>query len=542
MFSSTLQKIVCALIILSGAALAHSQSAPVKEATGVISGKVTIKGKAAAGIVILLRTNTQNSSSQVSSYKGTTDDNGEYRIANVPAGNYMIAPLAPALVDANGSFPPRTLLVNKGETIEHIDFALVRGGVITGKIVDADGRPVIEQEVVIFAVGANQYSSMTGALTDDRGVYRFYGLKAGSYKVATGQGERGSFSNRPIRYTQMYYPAASDLDHAEVIEVSEGGEAANIDITLGAGLNTYSASGRIVDGETGQPLAGVGYGVKRFISPYNTSSMSTGAVSNSRGEFKLGNLVPGKYAVQVRSMSLPTGRWRAEDVPFEIVDEDVTGLVVQTKKGASLSGVVVIEGTDDKNARNELRRVTLLASSAQRDGTGSSAWSMISPDGGFSMSGIAAGPTTFQIANSSHFRILRVEQNGVVQSRGVDIKEGEEVSGVRVVVAYGNATIRGSVEIINGPLPSGARFYVGLRTIGDDLVSSSSINSAVDVDARGQFVIEGVFPGTYELSTTIWGLDGRTVFSEKKQQITVTAGSVNNVTVSLEINPRATRP
>jgi hypothetical protein len=340
----------------------------------------------------------------------------------------------------------------------------------------------------------------------------------------------------------MYYPAASDLDHAAVIEVSEGGEAANIDITVGFGLSTYSASGRIVDGETGRPLAGVAYGVKRFISQYNTSSMSTGAVSNSRGEFKLGNLVPGKYAVQVRSISLPTGRWRAEDVAFEIVDEDVTGLVVQTKKGASLSGVVVIEGSDDKNARNELRRVSLLASSAQRDGTGSSAWSMITPDGGFTMSGIAAGPTTFQLANSSHFRIVRVEQNGVVQSRGVDIKEGEEVSGVRVVLAYGNATIRGSVEITNGPIPPGARFYVGLRNIGDDLVSSSLINSAVDVDARGQFVIEGVFPGTYEISTTIWGVDGRTVFSEKKQQIAVTAGSVTNVTVSLEINPKATRP
>ncbi len=541
MFSSTLQKIGCALIILSAAAVAHSQSVPAREATGVVSGKVTIKGKAAAGIVILLRSNTQNSS-QVSSYKGTTDDNGEYRIANVPAGNYMIAPLAPALVEASGSDPLRTLLVNKGETIEHIDFALVRGGAITGKIVDADGRPVIEQEVVIFAGNTSQYSSMRGMLTDDRGVYRFYGLRAGSYKVATGQGERGSFSNRPVRYTQVFYPAASDLDHAEVVEVTEGGEAANIDITLGAGLSTYTASGRIVDGETGQPLAGVAYGVKRFISPYSTSSMSTGAVSNSRGEFKLGNLVPGKYAVQVRSMSLPTSRWRAEDVPFEILDEDVTGLVVQTKKGATVSGVVVIEGSDDKNARTELRRLSLMAISPQRDGTGYSAWSMISPDGGFSMYGLAGGPVTFQIANSSHFRIVRVEQNGVVQSRGVDLKEGEDVSGVRVVVTYGNATIRGSVEITNGPLPSGARFYVGLRNIADDLVGSSLANSSVEVDARGQFVVDGLFPGTYEISAAIWGQDGRTVFSEKKQQIAVTAGSVNNVTLSMEINSKTTRP
>ena len=541
MFSSTLQQILCALIVLSAAALAHSQSVPVKEATGVVSGKITIKGKAAPGIVVLLRANTMNSTPQVSNYKGTTDLSGEYRIANVAAGSYLVAPLAPALVDANGFSPERTLLVNKGETIEHIDFALVRGGAITGKIVDAEGRPVIEQEVVILAGGVNQNSSMRGVLTDDRGIYRFYGLPAGSYKVATGQSERGSFSNRPVRYTQVYYPAAIDVDHAEAVEVSEGGEAANIDITVGQSLNTYTASGRIVDGDTGQPLAGVAYGVMRFITPNNTSSWSNGAVSNSRGEFKLSNLVPGKYAVQITSV--PTSKWHAEDVQFEIVDEDVNGLVVQTKKGATISGVVVIEGADDKNARNDLRHVMIVAISGMRDQRASSAWSFLGTDGSFSMAGVGTGTTLFQLANSARFRVVRVERNGVLQQgRSIDLKEGEEVSGVRVLVAYGSATIRGSVELTNGTPPSGARFYVSLRYLSDSPGIGSEVNSSAEVDARGQFVIEGVFSGAYEISAVIWSPDGRTIFSEKKQQIVATAGSVTNVTVSMEVNPKTTRP
>src|SRR6185369_11980175 len=112
-----------------------------KEATAIVSGTVSIKGKPAAGIVIVLRSFVRNSTAPVLNYKGTTDVNGDYRIANVPAGNYNIVPLAPALVDANASGQVRTLLLNKGETVEHIDFALVRGGVITGKVVDADGHP-----------------------------------------------------------------------------------------------------------------------------------------------------------------------------------------------------------------------------------------------------------------------------------------------------------------------------------------------------------------------------------------------------------------
>ena len=529
------------LVILSSALLAHSQSAPVKEATGVVSGKVTIKGKAAPGVLIVIRSNnSSNFNPPPPAYKATTDINGEYRIANLPAGNYVVSTIAPAFVDASTAGALRTLIVNKGESIEHIDFALVRGGAITGKVVDADGRPLVEQEVRLFTVfpglNADQNFSMTGTITDDRGVYRFYGLKAGGYKVSAGQSDRAGLGHRTIFYKQVFYPAASELDQAGVIDVSEGSETANIDITVGPSLTTYTASGRIVDSETGQPLAGVAYGIKRFVSQYSTSSMSNGVVSNSRGEFKLENLVPGKYAVQIS-----TGRgsaWRADEVLFEIVDEDVSGLVVQTKRAASLSGVVVIEGGDDKNARNDLQRITLLAYSSIRDVRTSSGWSMIGRDGSFSMSGLAAGTAMFQIGNSERFRIVRVERNGAVQSGGFEIKEGEELSGFRVVLAYGNGTIRGAVEVANGPFPTGVRCFVSARVLGDEQVPASRPNTSAEADARGQFVLDGLFPGTYEISTVIWSTDGRTLFGEKKQQVVVTSGSVNDVRLSLDVNQK----
>ena len=542
LFSSILQKIVCVAIILSAALFAHSQTIPAKEATGVVSGKVTVKGKAAAGVVILIRPNTQSRTSQVSSYKGTTDLNGEYRIANVPAGNYIVTPFAPAFVNAEESGAQQTLFLNKGETVEHIDFALVRGGAITGKVTDAAGHPVVEQQVRIFMVINNQYDqnfSLRGVSTDDRGIYRIYGLKAGKYKVAAGESERGSLGNRAAVYRQTFYPAVSEADQAAIVEVSEGGETANIDITLGPSLTTYTATGRIVDGETGQPLAGVPYGIKQFVTPHSTSSMSNGAVSNSRGEFKLENLVPGKYAVEISPG--PTNRLRADDSRFEIVDEDVSGLVVQTRKGATLSGVVVVEGADDKNARNDLRRVAVVAMSGLRNETGGSGSSTIGPDGSFTISGVAAGPTSLYLANSDRFHTTRIERNGVVQERFIDIKEGEDVSGVRLFVAYGNATIRGSVEVTNGTLPSGAKYFVAVRNVPVDPMVVSPWNFA-QVDARGQFIVEGMFPGTYEISVNIWSADERTNFGEKKQQITVTAGSTNNVTLSIEINPKTTGP
>ena len=538
MISSTHQKIVCVLIVLSAAVVAYSQSNPTKEATGVVTGKVTIKGKPAPGIVISLRLNERNMNARTTTYKATTDIEGEYRIANVPAGSYILVPLAPAFVDPGGADQPRTLLVNKGETIEHIDIALVHGAAITGKVVDADGRPVVEQVVDVFVLPNKSYSGLQ-AQTDDRGIYRIYGLKAGSYKVSVGQGDEGRFPGHPVAvYKRIYYPSVSDVDQATVIELNEGGEAKDIDITLGRAMTTYTASGRIVD-ETGQPLPNVEYGVTRYISQNSRSSMSNGAVSNSRGEFKLDDLVPGRYSVFVRAER--DNNWRADEVPFEVVDDDVTGLVVQAKKGAAVSGTVVVEGGDDKRMSSEFQRVLLTASPAQPTGIVSSAWSQVAADGSFRMSGLAAGATMFRLANESRFSIVRVERNGVALSlRTIEIKEGENISGLRVVLTYGNATIRGAVEIASGTLPPGARFFVSLRNTSEDPSMSSASNSP-EVDARGQFVVEGLQPGTYEINAGIMLPERHVMLGMKKQQVAVTAGSVNNVTLSVDI-PNLAKP
>jgi protocatechuate 3,4-dioxygenase beta subunit len=543
MFSSTYQKMICVLIVLSCAVCARSQSVPAKEATSTVSGRVTIKDKPLAGVVINLRSNRYSAQERPINYKGKTDANGEYRIANVPAGTYVIMPLAPALVAEQEAPQGRTLIVNKGETIEHIDFSLLRGAAITGKVVDADGRPLIEERVFIFNAQTNErfYFANSDVFTDDRGIYRAYGLRPGSYKVGAGQGDEGSYGGyRPATFKRAYYPSVPDVAQATVLELSEGGEATNVDIVVGRSITTYSASGRIVDGETGQPLANVGYGVMHHITPNNHASLSTGAVSNSRGEFKLENLTPGKYAVQIKPQ--PNSNWRAEDVQFEIVDDDVTGLVVQTRKGASLSGVVMLEGTVDKSARDDLRRVMLTAMAEQHEDRPFSSWSIIGADGSFSMTGLAGGMAVLRLGNSSRFRIVRVERNGVVQGRGVEVKDGETISDLRVFVAYGNASIRGVIEVANGALPPSSRFYVWLRNVADDPTMGMSSNGPSDVDTRGQFVIEGLLPGTYEVNAGVVSEQLHTLLGSKKQQVVVNAGSVINITISVELNPNPVRP
>ena len=88
-------------------------------------------------------------------------------------------------------------------------FHVVQAGVITGKVSDAEGKPVVEERLNLMAVDStNQHvrSQMLDFRTDDRGVYRIFGLPAGRYKVAVGQdSQMGAFvggrGRRPYKLT-----------------------------------------------------------------------------------------------------------------------------------------------------------------------------------------------------------------------------------------------------------------------------------------------------------------------------------------------------
>jgi hypothetical protein len=67
-------------------------------------------------------------------------------------------------------------------------------------------------------------------------------------------------------------------------------------------------------------------------------------------------------------------------------------------------------------------------------------------------------------------------------------------------------------------------------------------NITADVDARGQFVVEGLLPGTYEINAGIVSGDRRVMFAGKKQQVDVTAGSSNNITISIDVPANMQRP
>jgi protocatechuate 3,4-dioxygenase beta subunit len=323
MIPSARKTIACILLIFGVAVYSQAQTGPTKETTASISGTVTAKGKGLQGIGVIASLTNSSGLVEGGSYRGTTDHDGKYRITNLPAGTYRFDLFAPTFVHENTE-TSRTLVIAEGETVENVNFAMLRGGVITGKITNPDGQPVIAEFVFITPVSPHhdhvQYYPGHIA-TDDRGIYRAFGLRPAKYKVHIGRNEHLLTS----RYLRTFHPAVIEEAKATVFEVREGSEIRDVDI-VAIRNNTpgYKVSGRIVDGESGKPLANVPYGLMRATED-GRHSMHTNVVTNADGQFTFHKVAPGHYSVFIVREKTEV---RAKPTPFEVVDGDVSGLVV----------------------------------------------------------------------------------------------------------------------------------------------------------------------------------------------------------------------
>jgi hypothetical protein len=533
---SSCQTILCVLLLLSPVVSGRSQSAVDKTTTSTISGKVTVGGKGQSGVVVGLVVSELNRPNiRPTRFRSTTDEIGNYRITNVPPGTYDVIAASPAFVPTEGR---KSLLVGKNETVENIDITLERGGVITGKVTDADGSPVIEEMVYLTAATTARPVYIRNIRTDDRGVYRAYGIPPGSYKVSAGRDARSSLGSRRSdgEHQRTYHPSAVDPAAATVIDVSDGSEATNVDITFGRQSPTYSARGRIIDNDTAQALPNAQVGVKMFLQNGSSSSSSV-AESTKDGEFKVENLVPGKYEVYAQPSA--DSDWHSKGVQIEVIDRDIEGLLITTSRGASVSGVVVLEGTDDLKMRAKLLTSRLLVQIVDGYLGRPSPFANINQDGSFRISGLPAGRLMLHLQSREQtrepFRLIRLERDGIPYPRGVEITEREQVTGLRVVVVQANGAIRGVIRVPTGlALPAAARLRVIFRRTEDP----GSYVAPVEADARGHFRAEGLIPGTYEIAVIV-SIDTpsaqRPRIPPTRQTVVVTSGAAADVTITLEM-------
>jgi hypothetical protein len=486
--------------------------------------------------------------------------------------------------------------VSEGQAVSNIDFTLARGGVITGRVTGGDGRPVIAERVNLTMLDAKGLpqpffgGNRIGYETDDRGVYRIYGLPAGRYLVSVGGGDRPGVSRR-IRYPQTYYPGVIEQQQASPVDVQTDFTAEDINIQLGDPLKTYAVTGRVVDAASGQPAPGLPVN----ITPMRVRGAAgggaiggmrggmrggpAGSVAGADGAFRVAGLTPGLYSASSGSSGFPGGAagmssdFYSDPISFEITEANVAGVEIKVHRGSSIAGVVVIEGGADPSVAARLSRLMVSASSrgiqqgqgqAERGGMrGRQNFAQVGPDGSFRIGGVPPGRVRLSVNGAgggfgagNGFALARVERGGAVIDGEFNVSSGEQVTGVRVVVVYAAGVIQGRVVISGGTLPPGTRLMVSARSL--DSAGRNPYARAVPVDASGQFRIEGLAPGTYELRLNTMGrgfrgggrgpgagaggrggggrVNSQIRLPDARQTVSVVNGAPSNVTLNLNLS------
>jgi uncharacterized protein (DUF2141 family) len=274
-----------------------------------------------------------------------TDAQGNFSFDKVPAGEYTVSVsrdqyLATSYGQKKYNRPGSTIVLGDGQKIS-IKVPMQRGGVITGMITGEDGEPLINAQVRAMrydtSSGFRRLQSNGYANTDDRGVYRMFGLQPGDYIVAATQNQsditidrmlgdiqtveaavaaanlQGGTPGQPVTvsvpitllapgeapagYAPTYYPSATSVAGAINVSVSAGEEKSGVDVSV-----QYVRAGNVQGSVAGMPQSGVVQITSVASDPALAGNGSPSARVGQDGRFTLRNLAPGQYTLYAYTM------------------------------------------------------------------------------------------------------------------------------------------------------------------------------------------------------------------------------------------------
>jgi hypothetical protein len=438
-------------------ALNASAPAPDPQATGSLRGRVV--GPDGLAVPRALVRATRN---LAVARTAETDARGQYVIDRLAAGEYTVEAQKYGFINRQygqdrTSSTGRRVSVQEGQAVDAIDVTLLRGGAITGIILDEFAEPV--QGVAVNAMQVLTVAGRVRALkvpssggrTDDRGQYRLFGLQPGSYIVQAAVGDELAAANG---YVPLYYPGTQIVDQATKTAVGLGSVTPAIDFTL-APDRAYRVTGTVLD-VSGKP-ASVGV---LIATSERSRSMGTEPVpgrTNADGSFVFTNVPPGDYVIQAMGSStaglppdsrgVPQPGSREFASAFVIVgNTDPVPVQLRMSAGATLNGRVVYEGMPTPPAQG----VVLLARPADFDrgpliGAGPMGFTL-RPDSTFEYKGVF-GPTYLSVSlRQPEWYVKSIVFKGQdLTDAPFDFGLGGTFNDIEVVVSVAGAVVAGRV-------------------------------------------------------------------------------------------------
>jgi uncharacterized protein (DUF2141 family) len=438
-----------------------------------------------------------------------TGDDGAFTFDGLPPGSYSLSAAKGAYVKMNygASHPGRggvPLTIAAG-TVARVVLRLPRGAVITGTVVDTEGAPVPGIGVAVLerrsSFGGAQFVSVGAAspITDDRGVYRVYGLPAGDYVVAARPAMRDALRpaarpDRSVALAQVFAPSVVDPSRATRVSVRPGEERGGVDIQLQY-LALASLSGAVT-APPGYEPAEIAIAPVRELADPGTAIHGTRA--NVAGRFWFSSLPAGPYRVVARSTG--DGGTLTASTEVTLDGEDLDQLVLSLQPPLSIAGLIVFRGDSRPPTFGTMRNMPTL-SAALIDAVG--AMPKMDIDGvRFRIDGVLPGP--FRIGGD--IAGLRTPIGGwwltSIAANGVELLDASSGVGARVdnaIATFSDRVSQIAGTVIGAGGPAGGATVVAFSTDRGLWFPGSRRIAAVAADSTGRYVIRNLPPGGYGL-------------------------------------------
>lgn len=518
-----------ALVSLCASA-AHSQAADGTrgKTTGTISGSVSsTSGDLPSNTVVYIST----VGAAVPPQTTVINPDGTFKIDNLEIGVYRVWAAAPGYVpDSQPATPDARGIYHTGDSA---NIRLRKGGVISGKVINSNNAPVVGAPVRAFRIRDERGKPIESSggvserMTDDRGIYRMYGLLPGTYLVSAGGMARFFSGYSTAAYDQdvpTYAPSSARDTAAEV--AIRSGEEATADIQY-RGEPGHAISGTVVG--ILQVQGGMAYGGTVSLTDVKNRTILVGASTSpvNNHTFAFYGLPDGEYELVAQQFSQSRDIRASAPKRVKIQGADVAGVNLAVSPLPAITGRVILDSsspaecvrrrttafqetvvtirrqkqtarTTDSDDRDMTEQVPLMSVEQAAEAV---------PDekGDFILRNLRSGTYRLIVQLPSAAWYLRSVTLGPnlkspdskIISDGIGLKS-QSMSGLSVTISEGAAAIRGRLTAAEGQsLPTRAFAYLvpAEKENATNLLRFFEARAGSD----GTFAFENVPPGEYSI-------------------------------------------
>lgn len=445
-----------------------------------------------------------------------TDGHGAFVLTGKTAGQYSIGVVEREGIPDAGT---RVVNVSVGMRIQHVDFTILKGGVISGRVFNKQRQPVsgIHVQAMARIVMRNGVllKNRGDAITDDRGTYRLSHLADGFYVITASPRlsqpgpRRAGDSPRLASYSMVtFYPSGQTLGGALSVEVRSGQEQVGIDV-LAEKLPSsclafqFAAPVRLEsDFKLHLDVKPVLGSLAFLSSDYERDPLNLGT------DYEMCGLTPGEYRIEAAATrvvssagrnTLEVAGYATDTVTIGNKELDLGAITLQP--GIDVAGKVVAQrgGSEEGQFAPGNLQVRL-----QRNGfpivMARYLEAAVQPAGQFTIKDVLPDAYELQVRNlPKGYYLLKASQ------LGKDVTKGELYPGrgaIDIVLAYGGGTLRGKVQ---GEQPESV--VRGALVLLIPKNGEPPITTRADQDGRYEFE-SSLPPGEYQLAAVLGLYEG----------------------------------